>query len=61
MTPSALTFCVQYDGLRIKMLTRAGVDTDPAKKKGDETVLEQYKKQIKKLDAAILEIRLDLK
>ena len=43
------------------MLTRAGVDTDPAKKKGDETVLESYKKQIKKLDAAILEIKLDLK
>lgn len=43
------------------MLTRAGVDTDPAKKKNDETVLESYKKQIKKLDAAILEIKLDLK
>jgi hypothetical protein len=29
------------------MLTRAGVDTDPAKKKSDETILESYKKKIK--------------
>ena len=29
------------------MLTKAGVDNDPAKKKGDDTQLEAYKKQIK--------------
>jgi hypothetical protein len=29
------------------MLTRAGIDTDPAKKKAEESALEQHKKQIK--------------
>ena len=53
-------FKEQYDGLRIKMLTRAGVDTDPAKKKADESTLEQHKKQIKKLDQAIVEIKIEL-
>ena len=51
---------IKYDGLKIKQLTKQGVDTDPAKKKTDDTQLELYKKNIK-YEAAILEIKLDLK
>ena len=31
-----------YDSLRIKTLTMAGLDNDPAKKKADDNKLEQY-------------------
>ena len=37
-------FKEQYDGLRIKMLTRAGMETHPALIKADEATLEQHKK-----------------
>jgi hypothetical protein len=37
---------VQYDGLRIRQLTRAGVEQDPAKSKQDQSTLDSYKKQI---------------
>jgi len=50
-----------YDGLRIRMLTRQGIESDPAQQKHDNQKLDNYKKMIKKLEASILEIKLDLK
>ena len=37
----------QYDSLRIKSLTMAGTEIDPAKKKQEETKLETFKKSIR--------------
>jgi len=51
----------QYDGLRIRQLTRAGVEQDPTKAKSDAADLERFKSQIQKLEKNILEIKLDLK
>jgi len=52
---------LQYDGLRIRQLTRAGVEQDPTKAKSDAADLERFKSQIQKLEKNILEIKLDLK
>ena len=51
----------QYDSLRIKMLTMAGVENDPAKKKREETDLENFKKKIRTKEQQIIEIKLALK
>ena len=50
----------QYDSLRIKTLTMAGIETDPAKKKADDNKLEQYKKSIRTKEQFIIEIKLAL-
>ena len=36
-----------YDSLRIKTLTMAGIDSDPAKQKADNNKLELYRKSIR--------------
>jgi len=51
----------EYDSLKIKQLTRHGIEQDPTKIKTDNSQLEQLKKLIKMKEAAILEIKLDLK
>ena len=49
------------DSMKIKQLTKQGVSEDAAKVKADTTMIEQLKKTIKSKDAAILEIKLELK
>lgn len=50
-----------YDSLKIRQLTKQGVENDQAKLKQDQTTLENLRKEIQKKEAAILEIKLDLK
>ncbi|CDW91310.1 UNKNOWN [Stylonychia lemnae] len=51
----------QYDSLKIKQLTFHGIENDPAKIKNDANKLEALKKEIKKKEQQILEIKLELK
>ena len=51
----------QYDSLKIKTLTMAGIETDPAKKKADDNKLEQFRKSIRTKEQQIIEIKLALK
>lgn len=50
-----------YDCLKIKQIFMKGMETDPAKLKADDNKLEGLKKQIKKNEEIIMEIKLDLK
>ena len=51
----------QYDSLKIKTLTMAGMDQDAAKKKADDNKLELFRKSIKTKEQQIIEIKLSLK
>ncbi len=51
----------EYGSLKIKQLTYQGIESDPAKLKNDNSKLEVLKKEIKKKELQILEIKLDLK
>ena len=51
----------KYDSMKIKQLTKQGVESDAAKIKADMTMIDSLKKTIKAKEAAILEIKLDLK
>ena len=51
----------EYDSLKIKQLTFHGTENDPVKVKNDANKLEALKKEIKKKEEQILEIKLDLK
>ena len=50
-----------YDSLRIKTLTMAGIETDPAAKKRDDNTLDLYRKSIRVKEQQIIEIKLSLK
>ena len=54
-------FFEQYDSMKIRQLTQHGLENDPAKQKNDINKLEALKKEIKKKEQQILEIKLDLK
>ena len=51
----------KYDSLKIRQLTKQGVEIDAAKAKADQNMLETLKKNIKQKESSILEIKLDLK
>ena len=51
----------EYDGLKIKQLTRHGVEQDPGKLKTEESTLKSLRGSIKANEQSILEIKLDLK
>ena len=50
----------EYDSLKIKQLTRHGVEQDPGKLKTEESTLNSLKKQIKQNENAIIDIKLEL-
>lgn len=50
-----------YDSLKINQLTSHGKEDDPAKRKKEDSLLMDLRKQIKLYDAQILEIKLALK
>jgi hypothetical protein len=47
--------------MKIRQLTQHGLESDPAKQKNDINKLDALKKEIKKKEQQILEIKLDLK
>lgn len=51
----------KYDSMKIKQLTKQGVESDAAKLKADMNLLDSLKKTIRLKEAQILEIKLDLK
>jgi predicted glycosyl hydrolase (DUF1957 family) len=51
----------KYDSMKIKQLTKQGVESDAAKQKADMNMLESLKKTIRQKEASILEIKLSLK
>ncbi len=50
----------EYDSLKIKQLTRHGIEQDPGKLKTEESTLNQLRKKIKENENAIVEIKLEL-
>ena len=51
----------EYDSLKIKSLTKQGIETDPAKIKNDANKLETLRKTIRNKEQTIIEIKLALK
>ena len=51
----------KHDTLRIKILTMHGAEKDLAKEKNDKTLLEKLKADIRRKEAAIIDIKLSLK
>ena len=51
----------EYDSLKIRQLTRHGVEQDPGKLKTEESTLNSLRKSIRANENSILEIKLDLK
>ena len=49
-----------YDSLKINQLTNHGKEEDPARRKKEDQQLMELRKEIKKYDGQILEIRLAL-
>ena len=50
----------EYDSLKIKQLTRHGIEQDPGKLKTEESTLNSLRKQIRQCENAIVEIKLEL-
>ena len=50
----------EYDSLKIKQLTRHGIEQDAGKLKTEESTLNSLRKQIKNSENAIVEIKLEL-
>ena len=51
----------EYDSLKIRQLTRHGVEQDPGKLKTEESTLNGLRKSIRANECSILEIKLELK